>query len=149
MVSSGEFIVDTTKIEVAMRWPKLTTVTKVRSFLKSFERLVRDISRISVAPTRIPAGVQSFQELKQRLVTASIQDGLDNLVMYRDASCKGLGCVLMQNGKAVAYASRKQKEHQQNYPTHDLELAAVVLAMEIGQHYEHGEKCKHTLTKKP
>ena len=55
----------------------------------------------------------------------------------------------MQNGKAVAYASRKRKEHEQNYPTHDLELAAVVLAMETWQHYEHGEKCKHTLTKEP
>ena len=48
--------------------------------------------------------------------------------LYSDASCIGLGCVLMQDGKVVAYASKQLKPHEQNHPTHDLELAAVVFA---------------------
>ncbi|KAJ8748563.1 hypothetical protein K2173_003464 [Erythroxylum novogranatense] len=56
-------------------------------------------------------------------------------VMYTDASRIGLGCVLMQEGKVVAYASRQLKTHEQNYPTHDLELAAVVFALKIWRHY--------------
>ena len=51
--------------------------------------------------------------------------------VYSDASRIGLGCVLMQDGKVVAYASRQLKTHEQNYPTHDLELAAVVFALKI------------------
>ena len=51
--------------------------------------------------------------------------------MYSDASRIGLGCVLMQDGKVVAYASRQLKLHEQNYPTHDLELAAIVFALKI------------------
>ena len=59
-----------------------------------------------------------------------------------DASRIGLGCVLIQDGKVVAYASRQLKPHEQNYPTHDLELAAVVFALKIWQHYLYGEKCR-------
>ena len=60
--------------------------------------------------------------------------------LYSDASRIGLGCVLMQDGKVVAYASRQLKLHEQNYPTHDLELAVVVFALKILQHYLYGEK---------
>ena len=62
--------------------------------------------------------------------------------MYSDASKIGLGCVLMQDGKVVSYASRQLKLHEQNYPTHDLELAAVVFALKIWRHYLYGEKCR-------
>ena len=62
--------------------------------------------------------------------------------MYSDASKIGLGCVLMQDGKVVAYASRQLKPHEQNYPTHDLELAAVVFSLKIWCHYLYGEKCR-------
>ena len=62
--------------------------------------------------------------------------------MYNDASRIGLGCVLMQDGKVVAYASRQLKPHEQNYPTHDLELAAIVFALKIWRHYLYGEKCR-------
>ena len=51
--------------------------------------------------------------------------------LYSDTSRIGLGCVLMQDGKVVAYASRQLKPHEQNYPTHDLELAAIVFALKI------------------
>ena len=77
---------------------------------------------------------QSFGELKHRLVTApvlTVPDGSGNFVIYSDTSGKGLGCVLMQNGKVIAYASRQLKDYERNYPTHDLELAAIVFALKI------------------
>jgi hypothetical protein len=62
--------------------------------------------------------------------------------IYCDASRQGLGCVLMQEGKVVAYASRQLKTHEQNYPTHDLELVVVVHALKIWRHYLIGNKCE-------
>ncbi|MCI73442.1 ABC transporter C family member 12-like, partial [Trifolium medium] len=72
---------------------------------------------------------KSFQELKKRLTTAPVlilPDAKESFVVYCDASKMGLRGVLMQKGKVVAYASRQLKTHEKNYPTHDLELAAVV-----------------------
>ena len=60
--------------------------------------------------------------------------------MYCDASRDGLGCVLMQSGRVVAYGSRQLKNHEQNYPTHDSELAAIVFALKIGHHYLYGKQ---------
>ena len=62
--------------------------------------------------------------------------------MYCDASRVGLGYVLMQNGKVVAYASRQLRRHELNYPTHDLEMAAVIFALKIWRHYLYGDKCE-------
>ena len=62
-------------------------------------------------------------------------------MIFSDASLNGLLCVLMQEGKVVAYASRQLKPHEKNYPTHDLELAAIVFALKIWRHYLYGEKC--------
>ena len=62
--------------------------------------------------------------------------------LYSDASRIGLGCVLIQDGKVVAYASRQLKPHEQNYSTHDLELAVVVFSLKIWRHYLYGEKCR-------
>ena len=62
-------------------------------------------------------------------------------VIYSDAWLNGLGCVLMQEGKVIAYASRQLKPHEKNYPTHDLELAAIVFALKICRHYLFREKC--------
>ena len=88
---------------------------------------------------------RSFQELKNRLVSAPILalpvSGKE-FVVYSDASIQGLGCVLMQEGRVIAYASRQLKPHENNYPVHDLELAAVVLALKVWRHYLFGEKCK-------
>jgi hypothetical protein len=72
----------------------------------------------------------------------TIPSSSGGFVIYSDASHKGLGCVLMQHGKVVAYASRQLKNYEQNYPTHDLELAAVVFALKIWRHYLYGEKCE-------
>nr|GFC19799.1 retrotransposon protein, putative, Ty3-gypsy subclass [Tanacetum cinerariifolium] len=63
------------------------------------------------------------------------------IVIYSDASKEGLGYVLMQHGKVIAYASRQLKPYEANYPTHDLELAAVVFALKIWRHYLYGETC--------
>ena len=70
----------------------------------------------------------------------TVSDGSGNLVVYSDASGKGLGCVLMQKGKVIAYAFRQLKEYERNYPTHDLDLAAVVFALKSWRHYLYGEK---------
>lgn len=72
--------------------------------------------------------------LKGRLVFApvsTIPDGSEGSVIYSDASKLGIGCVLMQHGKVIAYASRQLKQYEQNYPTHDLELVTVVHALKI------------------
>ena len=85
---------------------------------------------------------RAFQELKRRLTSAPILIVLERgqrYTMYCDASKDGLGCVLMQSGKVVAYGSRQLKNHEQNYPTYDMELAAVVFALKIWRHYLYGE----------
>jgi hypothetical protein len=87
---------------------------------------------------------KSFQELKRRLTTATVLTMSDiqwDFVIYCDASRQGLECVLMQDGKVVAYASRQLKPHEQNYPTHDLEFAPVVHGLKIWRHYLIGNKC--------
>ena len=88
---------------------------------------------------------QSFEELKKLLTEAPVliqPESGKEFVVYSDASLNGLGCVLMQEGKVVAYASRQLKPHERNYPTHDLELAAVVFALKIWRHYLYREKCR-------
>ena len=87
----------------------------------------------------------SFEQLKKILVEAPVltQPTLGReYAMYSDASKFGLGCVLMQDGKVVAYASRELKPHEQNYPTHDLELEAVVFSLKIWRHYLYDENCR-------
>ncbi|KAK1646381.1 hypothetical protein QYE76_064186 [Lolium multiflorum] len=81
---------------------------------------------------------ESFQQLKLRLTSAPIlimPDITKPFDIYCDASKIGLGCVLMQEGKVISYLSRQLKQHEQNYPTHDLKLAAVVLALKVWRHY--------------
>ncbi|GKA54237.1 putative reverse transcriptase domain-containing protein, partial [Tanacetum coccineum] len=65
---------------------------------------------------------------------------VEDFVVYYDASNQGLGCVLMQRGKVIAYASRQLKIHEKNYTTHDLELGAVVFAFKTWRHYLYGTK---------
>ena len=79
--------------------------------------------------------------MKGRLTSApvlALPNGREGFVVYSDASRQGLGCVLMQNDRVIAYASRQLKKHEENYPTHDLELAAVVFALKIWRHYLYG-----------
>ncbi|KAL0554256.1 hypothetical protein IC582_008173 [Cucumis melo] len=156
VVSKAGVSVDPAKIEAVTDWTRPSTVSEVRSFLGLagyYRRFVENFSRIATPLTQLTrkgapfvwskACEDSFQTLKQKLVTApvlTVPDGSGSFVIYSDASKKGLGCVLMQQGKVVAYASRQLKSHEQNYPTHDLELAAVVFALKIWRHYLYGEK---------
>ena len=82
--------------------------------------------------------------MKRLLTTAPIlaQPDIEKpFDVYCDASGIGIGCVLMQEGRVIAYASRQQKQHEEHYPTHDLELAAVVHALKIWWHYLLGNTC--------
>jgi len=137
-----------------MTWPRPLNATEVRNFLGLagyYRRFVEGFSSISAPLTKLThkatkfqwteACEQSFHELKKRLTTApvlTLPDGNEGYVVYCDASRIGLGCVLMQHGKVIAYASRQLRKHEQNYPTHDLELAAVVFALKIWRHYLYG-----------
>ena len=150
--------VDTQKIKAIMDWPQPKTVFEVRSFLGLagyYRRFVKDFSKIAVPLTELTRKgepfvwtekrEQGFQELKKRLTTAPIlalPEGTEGFSIYSDASHQGLGCVLMQNGKVIAYASRQLKPHEKNYPTHDLELAAVIFALKIWRHYLYGVRCE-------
>ena len=86
---------------------------------------------------------KSFQELKKKLTTAPVLIVPDIHKSFEvDASRKGLGCVLMQDGKVVAYASRQLRKHEENYATHDLELAAVIHALKEWRHFLLGNRCE-------
>ncbi|KAA0064121.1 pol protein [Cucumis melo var. makuwa] len=129
VVSKAGVSVDPAKIEAGTSWPRPSTVS--------------ELTRKGAPFVWSKACEDSFQNLKQKLVTApvlTVPDGSGSFMIYSDASKKGLGCVLMQQGKVVTYASRQLKSHEQNYPTHDLELAAVVFALKIWRHYLYGEK---------
>ena len=142
-------------------WEKPKNVTKIRSFLGLagyYKRFVEKFSLIAAPLTRLTRkGVKfdwddkcerSFQELKDRLVTAPVlvlpMVGV-GFVVFSDASRQGLGCVLMQNGRVIAYASRQLKNHEVNYPTHDLELAAVVFALKFRDIICMGKRVKSLL----
>ncbi|RVW12300.1 Transposon Ty3-G Gag-Pol polyprotein [Vitis vinifera] len=155
MVSQEGISVDPTKVEAVTKWERPKNVFEVRSFLGLagyYRRFVENFSRIACPMTRLTRkGVnfdwndrceESFQELKRRLTTAPVlitPISGERYTVYCDASKNGLGCVLMQRGRVVAYASRQLKNHEQNYPTHDLELAAIVFALKLWRHYLYGE----------
>ena len=86
---------------------------------------------------------KAFQELKRRLTSAPIlivPERGQGYTVYSDTSKVELGCVLMQSGRVVAYGFRQLKNHEQNYPTYDMELAAIVFALKIWRHYLYGEQ---------
>ncbi|KAI3510609.1 hypothetical protein L1887_17736 [Cichorium endivia] len=148
--------VDPAKIEAIEKWELPRTPSEVRSFLGLagyYRRFIEDFSRIAAPLTTLtPKNVkfewkstqdQAFKTLKGKLSSApilSLPEGNEGFTIYSDASILGLGCVLMQHGKVIAYASRQLKEHERKYPTHDMELAAVVFALKIWRHYLYGVK---------
>jgi hypothetical protein len=111
-----------------------------RCFIEGFsknDRLMTALLAKKVEFKWTPACQQSFEMLKQKLTTAPVlvlPDVHKPFSVYCDASYTGLGCVLMQEGKVVAYSSRQLKVHEKNYPTHDLELVAVVHALKTCRH---------------
>ncbi|KAJ9536301.1 hypothetical protein OSB04_un000510 [Centaurea solstitialis] len=157
IISSEGIKVDPAKVESISNWPKPKNVSEVRSFLGLagyYRRFVENFSKIALPLTRLlRKGVKfvwgedqekSFEELRKRLITTPIlalPSGSEGFQIYSDASKSGLGCVLMQHGRVIAYASRQLKPYEVNYPTHDLELAAVIFALKIWHHYLYGETC--------
>ena len=151
-------MVDTAKIEAIKSWPRPRNASKVRSFVGLagyYRRFVEGFSKIAASLTELTRKNQkfvwsdkcenNFQELKQRLITTPIlrlPSDQEKFFIYCDASHQGLGCVLMQSERVIAYASCQLKEYEKKYPTHDLELAAVVFALRIWRHYLYGEKCE-------
>jgi hypothetical protein len=92
-----------------------------------------------------PRHETSFQKLKERLTTTlvlTMPDMEKLFLIYCEASGQGLGCVLMQEGHVVVYASRQLRKHEEKYPTNDMELVVVVLALKIWRHYIIGKRCE-------
>ncbi|XP_057426016.1 uncharacterized protein LOC130719407 [Lotus japonicus] len=151
VVSKAGIAVDPAKLEAVNSWGTQKTVTEIRSFLGLagyYRRFIEGFSKIATPLTRLtrkdqpyqwtPECEKSFKELKEKLTTSPIlvlPDPKKDFEVYCDASKMGLGCVLMQERKVMAYASRQLRPHEANYPTHDLELAAVVFALKIWRHH--------------
>ncbi|XP_055822091.1 uncharacterized protein LOC129890593 [Solanum dulcamara] len=158
VVSKDGVMVDPQKIEAVKSWARPTNISEVRSFIglaSYYRRFVKGFSSIASQLTNLTKQKvpfvwsdeceKSFLKLKTLLTTAPILalpvEG-KNFIVYCDASYSGLGAVLMQEKKVIAYASRQLKVHERNYPTHDLELAAVVFALKQWRHYLYGVKCE-------
>ena len=155
-MSASGVSVDLEKVEAVMSWERPKSIFEIRSFsglVGYYRRFIEDFSRLAAPMTRLTRKEvkfdwddrceEAFQELKRRLTIAPIlivPDRGQGYTVYCDASRTRLGCVLMQSGRVVAYGSCQLKNHEQNYPTHDIELAAVVFALKIWRHYLYGEE---------
>ena len=156
IISKEGLSVDPAKIDAVVKWERPKNASEIRSFLGLagyYRRFVQGFSSIAASLTKLTKKnapyvwtdqcETSFQELKKRLTSApvlTLPSGSGGYTIFTDASNIGLGCVLMQDRKVVAYGSRQLKDHEKNYATHDLELAAVVFALKMWRHYLYGEK---------
>ncbi|GKE27289.1 putative reverse transcriptase domain-containing protein, partial [Tanacetum coccineum] len=145
VIDSEGIHVDPAKIESIKDWASPKTPTEIRQFLGLagyYRRFIEGFSKIAKPMTKLTQknvkfdwsekAEAAFQLLKQKLCSAPIlalPKGSENFVVYCDASRKGLGAVLMQREKVIAYVSRQLKIHEKNYTTHDLKLGAVVFAL--------------------
>ncbi|GJY34306.1 putative reverse transcriptase domain-containing protein [Tanacetum coccineum] len=153
MINGDGIHVDPSKIKAVKSWESPRTPSEVHSFLgmkygrhPTTLHLVLFWAGRNVEKLRPMIGVRNgeeFQTFKDKLCNAPILallNGPKDFVVYCDASGLGLGCVLMQRGKVIAYASRQLKIHEKNYTTYDLELGAVMFALKIWRHYLYGTK---------
>jgi hypothetical protein len=156
VVSNGGITVDPSKVKDVLNWKLPTNVGEIRSFLGLagyYKRFIEGFSKLAKPMTALleknakfiwfEMCQVTFEELKQRLTTAPVlilSYLSKSFSIYCDASGLGLGCVLMQEGRVVAYALRQLRKHELNYPTHDLELPAVVHTLKIWRHYLIGHK---------
>jgi hypothetical protein len=147
VISAGGVSVDPGKVKDVLNWMPPTTALEIQSFLGLagyYRRFIKDFSKIAKPMTKLleknkafewtPECQASFEELRKHLTSAPVLVLLDltkKFDIYCDTSRRALGCVLMQEGQVVCYASRQLRKHEENYPTHDLELAAVVCALKI------------------
>ncbi|GJQ89041.1 putative nucleotidyltransferase, ribonuclease H [Tanacetum coccineum] len=157
VINSEGIHVDPAKIESIKDWVSPKSPTEIRQFLglagyyrrfiEGFSKIAKPMTKLTQKKVKFVWGDKqeaAFQTLKQKLCSAPIlalPEGSEDFVAYCDASIKGLGVVLMQRDKVIAYASRQLKIHEKNYTTHDLELGAVVFALKIWRHYLYGTKC--------
>ncbi|GJU86674.1 putative nucleotidyltransferase, ribonuclease H [Tanacetum coccineum] len=149
--------VDLAKIKAVKNCTSPTTPIEIRQFLGLagyYRRFIKDFSRIAKSLTELTQKNKkyiwgedqetAFQLLKHKLCEAlilALPEGNDDFFVYCDASHQGLGAVLMQIEKVIAYASRQLKPNEENYTTYDLELGAVVFALKIWRHYLYGTRC--------
>ncbi|GKE47429.1 putative reverse transcriptase domain-containing protein [Tanacetum coccineum] len=142
--------VDPAKIKAVKNWTSPTTPTEVRQFLglsgyyrifsKDFLKIAKSLTELTQKNKKYIWGEDqesAFQLLKQKLCEdpiLALPKGNDDFVVYCDASHQGMGAVLMQKEKVIAYASQQLKPNEENYTTHDLELGAVVFALKIWRH---------------
>ena len=154
VISVQGITVDPTKVEAVVKWESPKSATEIKNFVglaDYYRRFIEGFFKIVAPLTQLTRKDQpfiwtdkceeSFQELKRRLTSAPIlmiPDVGKPFEVYFDASHLWLGYVLMQEKRAVAYASRQLKVHERNYPTHDLEVAAIVFALKIWRHYLYG-----------
>ncbi|GKA33324.1 putative reverse transcriptase domain-containing protein [Tanacetum coccineum] len=153
VIDSRGIHVDPAKIESIKDWASPKTPTEIRQFLGLagyYRRFIEGFSKIAKSMTKLTQkGIkfdwgENFQLIKQKLCSAPIlalPEGSEDFVVYCDASHKGLGAVLMQREKVIAYASRQLKVHEKNYTTHDLELGSIVFALKLWRHYLYGTRC--------
>ncbi|GJV89446.1 putative reverse transcriptase domain-containing protein, partial [Tanacetum coccineum] len=157
VIDSQGIHVDPAKIESVKDWASPKSATEIHQFLGLagyYRRFIEGFSKIAKPMTKLTQkkikfewsdkAEAAFQLIKQKLCSAPIlalPEGNEDFIAYCDASIKGLGAVLMQREKVIAYASRQLKIHEKNYTTHDLELGAVVFALKIWRHYLYGTKC--------
>ncbi|WVZ63179.1 hypothetical protein U9M48_012833 [Paspalum notatum var. saurae] len=140
VLSEKGVAVDPSKVQEVLDWDRPQTVTEIRSFLGLagyYRRFIDNFSKIAKPMTKLT-------KKNSRLTCAPIlthPDITKSFDIYCDTCRTDLGCVLMQEGRVIAYASRQLKPAEEHYPTHDLELAAVVHALKIWRHYIMGNPC--------
>jgi hypothetical protein len=153
VLSANGIAVDPSEVKDILEWKPPTIVHQVRSFLglagyyhrfiPDFSKIVKPITSLLNNDTKFNWSL-AFEQLKVLLTTAPVlaQPDIEKpFDVYYDASGSGLGCVLMQEGRVIAYASRQLHRHEEHYPTHDLELAVVVHALKIWRHFLLGNIC--------
>ncbi|GJW82775.1 putative reverse transcriptase domain-containing protein [Tanacetum coccineum] len=147
VIDSRGIHVDPAKIESIKDWASPMTPTEIhqflglagyyRRFIEGFSKIAKSMTKLTLKGIKFDWGEKEendFQLIKQKLYSAPILDlpkGSKDFVVYCDSSHKGLGTVLMQREKVIAYASRQLKIHEKNYTTYDLELGSVVFALKI------------------
>nr|GEX15869.1 putative reverse transcriptase domain-containing protein [Tanacetum cinerariifolium] len=157
VIDSQGIYVDPAKIESIKDWASPKTATEIRRFLglvgyyrrfiEGFSKIAKSMTKVTQKKVKFDWGDKqeaAFQIIKQKLCIAlilALPEGSEDFVVYCNASIKGLGVVLMQKEKVIAYGSQQLKVHRKNYTTHDSELGAVVFALKIWRHYLYGTKC--------
>nr|GEX39782.1 ribonuclease H-like domain-containing protein [Tanacetum cinerariifolium] len=148
--------IDPAKIEAVMNWQAPKNVCEIRSFqglAGYYQRFMQDFSKIASSLTKLTKKndpfewseeqEEAFVTLRRKLCETPIlvlSDGTEYMVVYCDVSYVGHGCVLMQRGKVIAYASKKLKKQEENYPTHILNSRRYFFALKIWRHYLYGVK---------